>query len=181
MEYVDTALAEVKIAVQQRHGDERGWFARAWCAREHGDAGLDATAAQINFSSTARRGTVRGLHRQVAPHEETKTVYVVNGAIMDVAVDLRPASPTYGQHVTAELSATNGHGLVVPKGFGHGFQALTDDVVMVYVMSQFYAPGAEQGVRYDDPTIGVQWPLEVTVVSEKDAALPLLADATPDH
>jgi dTDP-4-dehydrorhamnose 3,5-epimerase len=174
VEVLDTALEEVKVLRQQRHGDERGWFTRAWCQHEYTDAGLDPVAAQVNFSSTSRRGTVRGLHRQVEPHAEAKTVWVVSGAILDVAVDLRDGSPTRAEHVAAELSADNGLGLHVPKGFAHGFQALTDDVVMVYVMSQFYAPGTEQGVRFDDPTIGIDWPLPVTVLSDKDAALPPL-------
>lgn len=176
MEVLDTAIPEVKVLRQQRHGDERGWFARAWCAREFADAGLDARAAQVNLSHTARRGTVRGLHHQVGPHAETKTVHVVAGAILDVAVDLRPGSPTHGQHVAAELSADNGQALVVPRGFAHGFQALTDDVTMLYVMSEYYAPGSEQGVRHDDPTLAIPWPLPVTVLSPRDAALPLLAD-----
>ncbi len=182
MELRETALPEVRLAVQQRHGDPRGWFTRAWCAREYADAGLDARAAQVNLSRTERRGTVRGLHAQRAPHAEAKTVFVVSGAIMDVAVDLRPESPRFGQHVTAELTADNGHGLVIPMGFGHGFQALSDDVVMLYVMSEYHAPGSEYGVAHDDPTVGVDWPLEVTVLSDRDAALPPLSALTgPDR
>ena len=171
-----TALAEVKVLAQQRHGDDRGWFARAWCERELAEAGLDARLSQLNLSRTTTRGTVRGLHRQLAPHAESKLVYVVQGAIYDVAVDARPGSPTRWQHVGRELSADNGLGLVIPMGFLHGFQALTDDVVMLYAISERYAPDAERGVHHADPTIGIVWPLPVARTSTKDAALPTVAE-----
>lgn len=172
MEITATALPEVKVLIQQRHADDRGWFARAWCARELAAAGLDARMSQLNISHTADRGTVRGLHLQAPPHAESKLVWVVRGAILDVAVDARASSPRRWQHVAAELSADNGRGLYIPMGFAHGFQALTDDVVMVYAMSEFYAPGAERGIHHADPTIGVDWPLPVSRTSPKDEALP---------
>lgn len=175
MEVLDTAIPEVKVIRQQRHGDSRGWFTRAWCGREYAAAGLDARAAQVNFSRTERRGTVRGLHRQTGPHAETKTVHVVAGAILDVAVDLRPGSPTHGRHVAAELTADSGEGLLIPQGFAHGFQSLTDEVVMVYVMSEYHQPGTESGVHHADPDLGISWPLPITVVSDRDAALPPLS------
>lgn len=174
LEIHDTELPGVKVLAQQRHGDQRGWFARAWCAREYAAAGVDARLAQVNFSRTQHRGTVRGLHRQTGVHAETKTVWVLQGAILDVAVDLQEGSPTFARHVARELSADNGLGLLIPVGFAHGFQALTDDVLMVYAISEYYAPHSEDGIAYDDPTIGIEWPLAVTVVSDKDAALPRL-------
>lgn len=176
MEVIDTTIDDVKVVVQQRHGDDRGWFTRAWCSREFAAAGLDSRLVQVNVSSTAVRGTVRGLHRQTGDHAEAKTVYVVAGMILDVAVDLRPGSATFGRYVTAELSSDNGRGLVIPMGFAHGFQALTDDVVMVYAMSEFYAPASEDGVAHDDPQIGIAWPLPVSVLSDRDASLPRLED-----
>jgi dTDP-4-dehydrorhamnose 3,5-epimerase len=179
VEVHDTELDEVKLLVQQRHGDDRGWFARAWCAREMAAAGLDARLVQVNLSRTNDRGTVRGLHLQSPPHGESKLVTVVQGAILDVAVDVREGSPTRWRHVARELSADDGRALFVPMGFAHGFQALTDDVVMLYAISEYHAPGAEQGYRYDDPVIGIDWPLPVAMVSDRDATLPLIQESTP--
>lgn len=175
MEVRDTELAEVKVLEQVRHGDERGWFARAWCAREMAEAGLDARLSQVNLSRTARRGTVRGLHLQRRPHAETKLVQVVQGAILDVAVDVREGSPTRLRHVARELSADDGLALYVPMGFAHGFQALTDDVVILYTVSDHHAPDLEVGYAHDDPAIGIDWPLPVTVISEKDRGHPRIA------
>ncbi len=168
----DTEIDAVKVVQQVRRGDDRGWFSRAWCAREMAAAGLDARLAQVNVSSTAVRGTVRGLHLQRGPHAESKLVHVLHGAILDVAVDVRPGSPTRHQHVARELTADNGMGLYIPMGFAHGFQTLTDDVVMLYVMSEFYEPGAESGLAHDDPAFAIPWPLPVSVLSDKDARHP---------
>ena len=172
----DTALDEVKVLEQERRGDDRGWFARAWCGREMAAAGLDDRLAQLNLSHTAVRGTVRGLHLQTPPHAEAKLVTVVRGAILDVAVDAREGSPTRWQHVTAELTADNGRALYVPIGFANGFQALSDDVVMLYAISEYYEPSAEHGYRHDDPVIGLDWPLPVAMLSDRDARLPLIQE-----
>lgn len=179
MKVIQTDLAEVKVLVQERRGDDRGWFARAWCGRELAAAGLDARLAQVNLSRTSKVGTVRGLHLQTAPHAESKLVGVVQGAILDVAVDVREGSPTRWQHVAAELSADNGRSLYIPMGFAHGFQALTDDVVMLYTMSDYYEPSAEAGYRHDDPVIGIRWPLPVTTISDKDARHRLIEEPSP--
>jgi dTDP-4-dehydrorhamnose 3,5-epimerase len=176
VEVLPTELPEVKVLVQTRHVDDRGWFARAWCARELAEAGLDARLAQVNLSASTRRGTVRGLHLQRAPHAETKLVHVLRGAILDVAVDLREGSPTWGRHVACELSADDGRGLLVPMGYAHGFQALTDDVLMVYLMSEHHSPADEVGVAHDDPTLAIPWPLPVSAISARDAALPTLQE-----
>lgn len=174
MRFLGTELDGVMVVEQTRHRDDRGWFARAWCAAEMADAGLDARLSQINFSASTTRGTLRGLHLQRPPHAEGKLVWVVQGAIHDVAVDVRADSPTFGRHVAAELSADNGRGLFIPMGVAHGFQALTDDVVMVYAMSDHHAPDCEDGYAHDDPAFGIGWPLPVTVISDRDASYPHL-------
>ncbi len=165
----DSGIAEVKVVHQIRRGDDRGWFSRAWCQEELAAAGLDAGMSQVNFSSTSRAGTVRGLHLQRPPRTESKLVYVLRGAVVDVAVDMREGSPTRHQHVMRELSAENGQGLYIPKGFAHGFQTLTEDVLMVYAISAPYSPQHEEGFAHDDPQLGIDWPLPVTVISPKDA------------
>ncbi len=156
--------------------DERGFFARAWCGREFADAGLDSEIAQVSISFNRRAGTVRGLHFQAGPRAEGKVVRCTRGAIFDVAVDLRTDSATHGRWFGIELSADNRQGLFIPKGCAHGFQSLADDTEVLYLISEYYDPDAGRGVRYDDPRIGVRWPLEVTMVSEKDRRLPSLME-----
>ncbi|MDM8083247.1 dTDP-4-dehydrorhamnose 3,5-epimerase family protein [Cellulomonas cellasea] len=155
------------------HADDRGFFARAFDAAEFARNGLDAHVAQANVSFNHRAGTVRGMHRQIPPHAEGKLVRCTAGAIVDVALDVRPGSPTHGQHVMAELSAANRTALFVPPYVAHGYQTLVDDTEVVYQVSGPYVPGAEQGFRYDDEAFAIVWPLPVTVVSAKDAAWPL--------
>lgn len=165
-----------------RREDERGWFARVMCEdvlREHG---LPHRFVQANHSMSRRRGTIRGLHFQRPPHAEAKLVRCVAGAILDVIVDIRAGSPTRLRWEAFELSAANGRMLLVPEGFAHGFQTLTDDAEVTYHVTHRYTPEAEGGLRYDDPALGITWPLPVTEISAKDRAWPLLADtatATP--
>ena len=165
--------------------DERGFFARTWCRRELAARGLDAAIAQESLSFNRRRGTLRGLHFQLPPHEETKIVHCPRGAIFDVIVDLRPASPTYRQWQGFELTAENHRAVYVPKGFAHGFQTLTDDAEIAYRISAFYAPDAAAGCRYDDPAFGIDWPLPVSAIAERDLEWPAfgrtaaVAAATP--
>jgi dTDP-4-dehydrorhamnose 3,5-epimerase len=154
--------------------DERGFFARTWCRRELAAQGFDTEIAQESVSYNRRRGTLRGLHFQRPPHEETKIVRCSRGAIFDVIVDLRPQSPTYLRWQGFELTAVNRCSLYIPKGFAHGFQTLTDDSEIDYKISTFYAPDAANGYRYDDATLGVTWPLPVTVISERDLGWPAL-------
>lgn len=156
----------------EKHADARGFFARTWCRRELAAQGLDADIAQESVSYNVRRGTVRGLHFQRAPHEETKIVRCVRGAVFDVIVDLRPASPQCGRWEGVELSAENRRALYVPKGFAHGFQTLTDDAEVAYQISAFHAPEAAAGYRYDDPAFAIAWPVPVTVISPRDLAWP---------
>lgn len=152
----------------QKRADERGFFARSWCAQELAQHGLNASIAQINVANTFKRGTVRGMHFQTHPHCEVKIVSCTRGAIFDVMVDLRKDSPTYAQWFGVELTAENRKALYVPEGCAHGYQTLCDDADIQYLTSRAYAPQHATGIRYDDATIGVQWPLPVSVISEAD-------------
>ncbi|KGF70546.1 dTDP-4-dehydrorhamnose 3,5-epimerase [Hoeflea sp. BAL378] len=154
--------------------DDRGAFARIFCAEALAGIGWPGPVAQINHSRTARRGTVRGLHYQIPPHAEAKLVVCIRGAVLDVAVDIRADSPTRHAHGAAELSAETATAMYVPEGFAHGFQALTDEVELIYVHSAPYAAAAEAGLRHDDPALAIAWPLSVSGLSERDAAFPLI-------
>ncbi len=154
--------------------DDRGFFARTFCARELEDHGLNSKVAQVNLSFNKEKGTLRGLHYQQAPAVESKFMRCISGAIFDVIVDLRSDSSTYLQHFGTVLSAENRRALYVPEMFAHGYLALSDDAQALYSASEFYTPGAEHGIRYNDPALGIQWPIEVKIVSEKDARWPLI-------
>ncbi len=172
MIFTPTELKDATIIDLEPFHDERGFFARTWCQREFAEHGLVATVVQANMSYNRRKGTLRGMHFQREPHAETKLVRVVRGAIYDVIIDLRPDSPTFKRWIGVELTAENRRALYVPAGFAHGFQTLADDTEVFYQVSAFYTPGAEGGVRYDDPAFAVSWPLPVSVISAKDAAWP---------
>ena len=150
--------------------DSRGWFARTFCEREFGAHGLETRFVQHSTSQNASRGTLRGMHFQTAPHAEIKLVRCLKGAIYDVIIDLKPGSPTYRQWRGVELSAANMRQLYIPKGFAHGFQTLEDECEIGYLISEFYAPEASTGVRFDDPAFAIEWPLPVSVMSDKDKA-----------
>jgi dTDP-4-dehydrorhamnose 3,5-epimerase len=152
--------------------DNRGFFARAWCAKELAAHGLTAVVHQANVSFNIKAGTLRGMHYQVEPYGEAKTVRCTRGAIYDVIIDLRPKSPTYKQWIGAELTADNYTMLYVPENFGHGFLTLADNTEVTYQVSEFYTPGAERGIRWNDPAFAIRWPADVRVVSEKDANWP---------
>ncbi len=156
----------------ERIEDERGFFARSFCQREFEAHGLDPCVAQCNISYNPQRGTLRGIHYQAAPHREAKLVRCTRGAIHDVVLDLRPDSPRYLQHVGIELSAENRRMIYIPVGCAHGFLTLDDDTEVFYQMSNFYAPEAARGVRYDDPAFGIVWPEPVRLVSERDRTYP---------
>jgi dTDP-4-dehydrorhamnose 3,5-epimerase len=176
MRYTSTTVAGVTIIDLEPHRDHRGFFARSFCADEFASHGLIAEVAQTNLCFNNTRGTLRGLHRQVPPHAEGKLVRCVRGAIADVAVDVRPESPTFGKHVMVELSADNRRALFLPPYVAHGFQTLEDNTDVLYQVSGPYEPDGEQGFRCDDPQFGIKWPLPVTVISEKDASCPYLDD-----
>lgn len=158
----------------ERLGDERGWFARAFCENAFSKHGLETNYPQHSLSFSSETGTLRGLHYQKAPHAETKLVSCLQGTIWDVLVDLRPTSPTYMRWTALELSADNGLQLYIPQGCAHGFQSLTDHVLVRYMISHPYAPDLATGLRYDDPALGINWPDAPSVMSEKDKSWPYL-------
>lgn len=173
MIFNETRLPGAFVIEPERRKDARGFFARTWCQREFAEHGLSARLVQCNISFNARRGTLRGLHYQAEPFPEAKLVRCTQGALYDVIVDLRPASPTYKQWLTVELTADNRHQLYIPEGLAHGFQTLTDDVEVFYQMSEFYQPDAARGVRWDDPAFGIEWPsTELRIISAKDLSYP---------
>ena len=154
-------------------GDERGFFTRAFCAREFDRVGLPVNMVQANLAGSTAKGTLRGLHYQMAPHEEDKLLRCIRGAIFDVVVDIRSGSPTYGTWFGAELSETNRRMMFVPKGCAHGYLTLKDDSEVYYLVSEFYEPTAEKGLRWNDPLFNVQWPItENLIISDKDRAWP---------
>ena len=169
-------IAGVFLVAIERIEDERGAFARTFDRAAFLARGLDPTVAQCNLSTNRRRGTLRGLHWQAAPHQEHKLVRVTRGAIWDVAVDLREGSPTRGRHFAAELSAANGDALFVPAGCAHGFVTLEDDSELVYQISMPYSATHARGVRWDDPELAIPWPLAPAVISERDRGLPSWAE-----
>jgi dTDP-4-dehydrorhamnose 3,5-epimerase len=170
----ETAIPGAWIVEPVRHHDERGFFARTFDVDTFGRHGLVTAWRQCSVSFNARAGTVRGLHFQRAPHRETKLVRCVRGAILDVIVDLRPASVAFGQHVAVPLSADNGVAVYIPEGVAHGFQTLEDGSEVFYQITPDYAADAVAGVRFDDPILGIVLPLPVSVISARDRELPVL-------
>jgi dTDP-4-dehydrorhamnose 3,5-epimerase len=168
MKIIPTPLAGAWVLEPEKMQDERGFFARAFCVKEMGEAGLETGVVQANVSFNHRKGTLRGLHFQKSPFEETKIVRCTRGAIFDVMVDLRPDSPTLGEWFGAELTEDNHRLLYIPKRFAHGFQTLRDDAEIMYMVTQFYTPSHASGLPWDDPAFGIAWPLEPTVMSTAD-------------
>jgi dTDP-4-dehydrorhamnose 3,5-epimerase len=176
------AIPEVKRIVPERFEDHRGFFVETYNRRRLAEAGLDLGFVQDNHSRSREKGVLRGLHYQVAPHAQAKLVRVVRGRILDVAVDIRAGSPTFGQHVAEELSAANGVQLLIPVGFAHGFVTLEPDTEVVYKVTDYYAPECDRGIAFDDPALDIDWRLGggQAVVSEKDRQHPRLGDAPAD-
>jgi dTDP-4-dehydrorhamnose 3,5-epimerase len=174
MKFSSTRLAGAYIVEPEPREDARGFFARTFCAREFSEHGLTRSFVQCSISLNRMQGTLRGLHYQRPPACEAKLVRCTAGALFDVIVDLRPGSPTYQQHLGVDLTAKNRRALYVPEMFAHGFQTLEPDTEVFYQISEYYTPEASTGLRYDDPRLGIQWPLPVATVSEKDASWPLL-------
>ncbi len=167
-----TEIPGVYIVELEKREDDRGFFARGWCGREFAEHELPTRIAQMNISFNRRKHTLRGFHFQHAPHSEDKLLRCVRGAVHDVLLDLRHDSPTYLRHIALELSATNYRTLLVPKGCANAFLTLADETEVTYLVSEFYAPGAEAGVRWNDPTFAIRWPAEPSVISEKDRNWP---------
>ncbi len=172
MLFHETRLEGAFVIELEKREDTRGFFARGWCQKEFEDHGLVAQVVQANISYNRKKGTLRGMHYQVAPVEETKLVRCVRGGIYDVIIDLRPESPTYKQWIGVELTAENYKMLYVPENFAHGLQTLEDDTEVIYQVSQFYTPGAERGIRWNDPAFRIEWPQNIEVISDKDADWP---------
>jgi dTDP-4-dehydrorhamnose 3,5-epimerase len=179
--FAETSLPGAMIVEMEKRSDDRGFFARVFCAREMAAIGLNPDAVQINVSYNKDKGTLRGMHYQIAPATETKLVRCTRGAILDVIIDMRPDSPTYLQHIKVELTAENHRALYVPGMFAHGYITLTDDTEICYVVSEYYTPGCERGARWDDPAFGIEWPLKPIGMSGKDAVWPLMSERMVDE
>jgi dTDP-4-dehydrorhamnose 3,5-epimerase len=180
MIFTETVLKGAFVIDIDRRADSRGFFARTFCQHEFEEHGLNPYVAQSNIAFNIRKGTLRGMHFQWPPAAETKLVRVTQGALLDVIIDLRPESPTYLQHVAVELTAENRRALYVPERFAHGYQVLEDETEATYEMGEFYAPDLQSGVRFDDPALGLSWPLPPTEVADKDLRWPLLADCSAE-
>lgn len=176
MIFHETTLKDAWLIELEPRGDARGFFARTLCKEEFARHGLITDYVQQNMSFSAQRGTLRGMHFQKPPFGEAKLIRCVKGAIVDIIVDIRQDSPTYLKHQAFELTEDNRHQLYVPPGFAHAFQTVSDDVEVTYLVSSPYTPQLESGLRYDDPALGIQWPLPVTTISDKDAAWPLIGE-----
>jgi dTDP-4-dehydrorhamnose 3,5-epimerase len=174
MIFTESPLRGAFVLDLQRREDPRGFFARTFCREEFEAHGLRPAVAQCNLSYNHAKGTLRGMHYQAAPATEPKLVRCTRGAIYDVIVDLRPDSPTYLRHFGVELTEDNRRSLYVPDLFAHGYLTLTEGAEVSYQVGEFYTPGAERGLRYDDPALGIEWPVAVSVISDKDRAWPLL-------
>jgi dTDP-4-dehydrorhamnose 3,5-epimerase len=172
--FTDTRVAGAHVVDVSPHYDDRGRFMRAWCTREFEEHGISFVPIQANMQFSPRRGTIRGLHLQIAPAPEAKLVRCTRGSIYDVAIDLRPASPSFCQWCGVELSAENGRMLYVPELCAHGYQTLEENSEVIYFTSAFYAPEACRGARFDDPVFGIQWPLPASAISEQDRNWPLM-------
>jgi dTDP-4-dehydrorhamnose 3,5-epimerase len=174
--FAETKLKGAYVIDLERRSDSRGFFARAFCQIEFEAHGLKPIIAQANVAHNFRKGTLRGMHFQFPPAAETKLVRCMRGAILDIIVDLRPESPTYLQHIEVELNEDNQRALYVPERFAHGYQTLCDNTDTSYQVGEFYTPSAESGLMYNDPKLGLNWPLPVSVISDKDQKFKLLAE-----
>jgi dTDP-4-dehydrorhamnose 3,5-epimerase len=172
MIFTETAVAGAFVIVPEPLHDERGFFARAWCSRESALRGLASGIVQASISFNRKKGTLRGLHYQVAPHAEAKLVRCTAGALHDVVLDLRPDSPTFLRHAAVVLDAARRRTVYVPEGVAHGFQTLADDTEVLYMMSEFHDPASARGVRWDDPAFGIVWPSGERTMSERDRSYP---------
>lgn len=174
MIFIPSPLLGAYVLDLNRLQDERGFFARSYCMNEFDDHGLNSRVVQCNVSFNRRKGTLRGLHLQLEPHSEVKLVRCTQGAIWDVIVDLRETSPTYKKWHGVELSAGSGRALYVPEGIAHGFQTLTENAEVLYMMSKFYHPESARGARWNDPAFGIEWPIKNPSMSDRDRDYPLL-------
>jgi dTDP-4-dehydrorhamnose 3,5-epimerase len=175
MIFTEAKLKGAFIIAPERSEDNRGFFARTWCEREFKDNGINTKVAQCNISFNKKKGTLRGMHYQVAPYEEAKLVRCTMGAIYDVIIDLRTESETYKQWISVELTTENRKMIYIPEGFAHGFLTLMDNTEVFYQMSKLYTPEYAKGIRWNDPALGINWPYNVDVISEKDSQYSFLS------
>ena len=180
MVFTQTKLKGAFLIDLERREDSRGFFARAFCQKEFTAHGLKPTIAQANVAFNIKKGTLRGMHFQFPPAPETKLVRCTRGAILDIIVDLRPESATYLQHISVELNEENQRSLYVPERFAHGYQALRDNTDTSYQVGEFYTPSAESGLLHNDPKLNLEWPLPVSVISDKDQKFALLEEIEPE-
>lgn len=180
MHFRSTPIEGVWLIEPERIDDDRGFFARAWCRKELSDHGIDVDMVQGNVGYSHARGTLRGMHWQEDPFGEVKLVRCTRGAVFDVVVDVRPRSETFLSWYGAELTADGGTMMLVPQGCAHGYQTLEDRSEIFYLTSQFYESSAATGALYNDPSVGIEWPTEVTVISDQDRAWPPLSERRPD-
>jgi dTDP-4-dehydrorhamnose 3,5-epimerase len=176
--FAETPLRGAYVITPEKEFDERGFFARAWCRREFGERGLETRLAQCNISFNRSRGTLRGMHYQTAPHAEAKLLRCTSGSVYAVIIDLRPTSPTFLQHYGVTLRSRDHKMLYVPEEFAVGFETLEDDTEVFYQMSEFYTPGVGHGIRWNDPTFGIEWPEPPRVMTHRDRTYP---DFRPDR
>jgi dTDP-4-dehydrorhamnose 3,5-epimerase len=174
MKFIRGELDGVWIIELEKHSDERGYFARTWCVDEFEKHGLNPRVVQCNTSFNQKRGTLRGMHFQDAPHWEAKLIRCTRGAIYDVALDLRRSSSTFKRWTAVELKATGNQMLYIPEGFAHGFQSLEDESEISYQMSEYFHPESSRGIRWDDPEVAIRWPIANPIISQRDRELPLL-------
>ena len=172
MRFVETKLGSAYVIEPENYSDERGFFGRTFCQQEFQKHELNPCVAQCSVSFNKKKGTLRGMHFQVAPHQEAKLVRCTMGSIFDVIVDLRPDSPTFKQYFSANLSAENRRALYVPEGFAHGFQTLEDNSEVFYQISEFYVPECARGVRWNDPAFAIQWPDDERIILDRDQSYP---------
>ena len=181
MQVEELSIPDVKVLTPKKHGDHRGFFSEIYNKKTLAEAGIDIDFVQDNHSLSAEKGVVRGLHFQVPPFGQDKLVRVVRGSVFDVAVDLRRGSPTYGQHVSVVLSAEAWNQILVPIGFAHGFMTLEPDTEVIYKVSNYYAPDHDKGLLWNDPALGIEWPVaeDEAILSAKDKVQPRIADLPP--
>ena len=172
MKFTQTKIEGVYIVEIEPKEDERGFFARTWCIDAFKEHNIDHELSQCSVSSNKKKGTLRGMHYQAEPHAESKLVRATKGSVYDVALDLRPSSKTFKQWISVELSAKNHKALFIPKGCAHGFQSLTDETEVLYMISNPYVPGFGRGVRWNDPAFGIRWPIAEPILADRDRDFP---------